>query len=150
MNIQWDLILNSAWTVFWVTTLYSYLSCGLVGTLEGFRTKGKMESVDAKIEAFVISPFYVATFFVMFCLLFFWQGLLVARAVPADLVVNVAAVGLAVFVGHTLIELAESTFVRKNPLRILQDHDALRLAAIYLMLIAATTAFVAYVRPTLN
>lgn len=142
--MNWSMILEGAWTVFWVTTLYSYASCSIIGVKTGMKCQYNREMIDAEIEKFIISPFYVATFFTLFALLLFWQITHIMQAVPDAAVSHGFAVGLTVFIAHTILEVGESTFVRKDPLRVLKDHDALKLGAIYLLIIALTVAIATY------
>lgn len=142
--MNWSMVFEGAWPVFWVTTLYSYASCSIIGVRTGMKCGYNRDQIDAEIEKFIISPFYVATFFTLFALLLFWRISHVMHAVPDAAVSHGFAVGLTVFIAHTILEVGESTFVRKDPLRVLKDHDALKLGGIYLLIIALTVAIASY------
>ena len=142
--MEWGVVLKGSWTVFWITTLYSYASCGLIGVRTGMKTNYNREAIDAEIEKFIISPFYVATFFTLFAVLLFWQVEHVMQVVEGNTFINGLAVGLTVFVAHTILEVGESTFVRHDPLRVLKDHDALKLGGIYLLIILLTVVIASY------
>lgn len=146
MTIQWVLILKNAWPIFWPTTLYSYVVCSIIGARTAISIKNDRVVIDEKIEAFIISPFYIATFFSLFTILFFYHGSIVAHEIKSHFFENVIFTGIIVFVAHLIIEVIESTIVRKNPLRILQDKDAIRLSIIYLLIILMTSFMVILTR----
>ena len=52
--------------------------------------------------------------------------------------VHMVVMGGMVFIGHLGVEVLESTIIWKNPLRILEDKDALRLCCIYLIILTET------------
>ncbi len=138
MDIQWLFLIKSAWPIFWITTIYSYLACGIAGTLTGIKTKGNRESINKKLEEFILSPFYIATFFCLLATLFFWQGTSVFRSIHHLPTVHMFIMGGMVFISHLGVEVLESTVIWKNPLRILGDKDALRLCGIYLIILIET------------
>lgn len=138
MDIQWLFIIKSSWPIFWITTVYSYLACGIVGTLVGVKTKGDRERINKKLEEFIISPFYIATFFCLLATLFFWQGINIFRNIHHLPTIHMFIVGGIVFIGHLGVEILESIIIWKNPLRILEDKDALRLCGIYLIILIET------------
>lgn len=138
MDIQWWLLLKNGWPIFWVTTLYSYFSCAVVGITTGVKTKGDKEKINKKLESFIISPFYIATFFCLLAILYFWKGIEIFHHVGHLPLLHMLIMGLMVFVGHLCIEVIESTLIWKNPMRILEDKDAIRLCGIYLLVIIQT------------
>lgn len=138
MGIQWLFLIKSAWPIFWITTVYSYLACGIVGTLTGIKTKGDKEKINKKLEEFIISPFYIATFFCLLATLFFFQGMNIFRSIHHLPTVHMFIMGGGVFIGHLGVEILESTIIWKNPLRILEDKEALHLCGIYLILLIET------------
>jgi len=132
-------VIKAAWPIFWITSAYSYISCGVIGVIAGIRTKGNHAEIDKRIDAFIISPFYVATFFSLFSVLYFWRGTALMReAADGSRFWSMLGLGIVVFIGHTLLELLEATVIRRDPLRMLSDHDALRLSGIYLLNIVLT------------
>lgn len=139
MRVEWLLVLKSAWPIFWITTVYSYLVCAVVGTVTGVKTKGNKEEINKVIEAFIVSPFYVSTFFCLLSILFFWKGMALFQHVNHLAFVHMLVMGGLVFLSHLAVEILESTFIWKNPLRILEDKDALRLSGIYLCILIETT-----------
>lgn len=145
MNIEWSLILKSSWQIFWPITLYSYFVCSLVGLVTGIRTKNNWAIIGSRLEAFIISPFYVATFFSSFSVLFFYHGAFLFHSIHSNQFISVFLCGLIVLLSHLVMEVLESGIFQKKPLRILEDHDAIRLAGIYLILILMTTVIIALV-----
>lgn len=136
MDLKWNFIFSNAWPIFWMTTLYSYVACFFVGFRTAVIAKGDKSNINEEIEKFIISPFYVATFFSLFSVLFYKYGSILKHNVMNNVFLNILAIGFVVFFGHLLIEVMESAFIRKNPLRILEDRDAIRLSGIYLLIIA--------------
>ena len=57
--------------------------------------------------------------------------------------IHMFIMGGMVFIGHLGVEILESTIIWKNPLRILEDKDALRLCGIYLIILIET-AFITF------
>jgi uncharacterized membrane protein len=144
MTYNWHLILANAWPIFWITTLYSYIACGVVGTVTGIKTKNDKVKIDEQIEKFIISPFYVATFFSLFTVCFYAYGSEVANAIGDSAFTAVGILGLTVFFGHLLVELLEATLIRRDPLRMLHDKDAIKLSGIYLLLILMISVMIVW------
>jgi hypothetical protein len=144
MNLEWKLMLLSAWPIFWITTVYSYAVCSVVGVITGIRTKNDKKKIDEEIEKFIISPFYVATFFSLFTALFFHYASEAKKMIEHYAFISILIIGLSVFIGHTLVELLEATFIRKDPLRMLSDQDAMKLSGIYLILIGMISFIVVF------
>lgn len=145
MDFQWVLILKNMGIIVVVTAVYSYTVVGFVGIITGFKTKGDKAIIDQNIEKFIISPFYVATLFSLLSVLFFWRGTLIMHQVQHLRHWHMLILGLMVFVAFILLEVVESFITYKNPLRILDDKDAMHLFAIYLgniLMICIITFFV--------
>jgi len=53
--------------------------------------------------------------------------------------------GGLVFISHVVVEIIESTIIWKNPLRILEDRDALRLCGVYLIILIETAVIALFV-----
>jgi hypothetical protein len=138
MGIEWLFLIKSAWPIFWVTTVYSYLVCAIVGTTTGIKTQGNKERINKAIEGFIASPLYTSTFFCLLSTLFFWKGVSLLHHIHNRTFLHMLIMGGIVFIGHSAIEVLESTFIWKNPLRILEDKDALRLSGVYLIVLVQT------------
>lgn len=144
MHMNWSVIFSCAWPIFWITTVYSYIVCGIVGTITGIRTKHNKTKIDEAIEKFIISPLYVATFFSLFSILFYKHAKSLMLLIDHAFFFSTLALGITVFIAHFLVELLEATFIRKNPLRMLDDRDAIILSGIYLILIVSTSVMVVF------
>lgn len=142
MEIKWIIILKNIWPVFLITTVYSYLVCFAVGALTQFRAKGNRQRINEALEKFIISPFYVATFFSLLSVLLFEKGVQISAQIDHFVFLHVLIMGVMVFIAHIAIEVLESTLIWKNPLRILEDKEALQLSGIYLIIILLTTFLV--------
>jgi hypothetical protein len=145
MVLPWLAIGKASWYVLWRSTVYSYLCCGAVALFEGYRTKGDKVKIDAAIERFIISPFYVATLFVLVAMLFYTQGVGLVRATHAPALWTLIVLAVSLFSAQLLLEILESTFIQHDMFRLLKDVDAMRLFAtaavtyVFLVIVAFRT-----------
>lgn len=146
MNFQWSLIFDAAWTVFWITTVFSYGSCFFVGLAAGIKTKGNTEVIEKTVDKFIISPLYVATFFCLVAILFFWKGSGLLHTAGNFTWIQMVVVAAMVFVGHILVEVVESTITKGKPLRLLEDAEAIQLLGVYLVILALVTVIAVLVK----
>jgi ABC-type amino acid transport system permease subunit len=138
MDINCIFLLKMSWPIFWITTAYSYFLCAIIGVITGIKTKGNKEEINKKIENFIISPFYTSTFFCLLAVLYFWRGMGIFQHVKHFPAIHMLVMGLMVFAGHIGIEIIESILFKKNPMRILEDKDAIHLCGIYLLVLFET------------
>jgi hypothetical protein len=127
----------SAWLVLWVTTVYSYLGCGIVSVIAGSRYRGDRVEIDRAIDRYIISPFYMGTLFSLIAVLLYTQEVKVLHAVPGHAAVYMIALAVAVLLGQFLLEIVEGALLQHDILRIFKDHEAIGIFGIASLVYAA-------------
>lgn len=109
-RLNWKAILWSALLLFGIPFVANLIIGFAYGLMIGFQTRGDVSVIDAQMQTFTSSPFFLSLLVLVVCLTAFWRGRVLARKVGTQQAVShvLLAVGLGMAM-RTLLTLGLSS-----------------------------------------
>lgn len=109
-RLNWKAILWSALLLFGIPFVANLIIGFAYGLMIGFQTRGDVSVIDAQMQTFTSSPFFLGLLVLVVCLTAFWRGRVLARKVGTQQAVShvLLAVGLGMAM-RTLLTLGLSS-----------------------------------------